>query len=274
MSTVTINNIPQKLTLLDKQPGRYKLTVESEQAKEFYICVDTEKNFDDRAPTYKHVKNGTISVIVDSLNKDDIYEMMIMAAQKGERFKIIHQLERVGGSPSPGKKENEVSDEEKLHAIRKHLFDELAAYSESLSMQHRPTFDRFMKYIAVLYQTDEDGSRQAIADKQLEQIYRLTKAHPGNMHTFLASQAEMLDQLDRAGDGVPNQQMNNQVVRQQSDNVQPNNVSEETKETKGGILISGGVVLSVVIIALIIFFIMKYTNKKGGVTIPMGMFDV
>lgn len=181
MNEIQINNICKKITLVDKQKGQFVLDLVNNEGKDFLICVNTEKFFDNNAPSYKLVKNGKISVDIN--NEDgEVYELMIMTTNKNESFNVYYNINKKLSDNENNV--NSVNSGENQNEMRTKLFNELSIFEESLpTNKNKSIFQNLIKQIVELYKQNEFEK----GDEFLIHLNKMTKVPPSEFQQFLLS---------------------------------------------------------------------------------------
>lgn len=242
MKELLISNITQKVTLIEKKKGPYKLAIQSEDNKPFRICVNTEKYFDNNSPNFKNVEDGYISVDIDA-DANDVYELMILCDNKNEELLVRYNLQLID--------EKVISDanNERLHEERKQKLMEIANYAANLDEKHSLLLNKLLTEITMLYKEKylED------ADNKLNFLHQVTKTDLSNVLNYLDSL------ITNGGNG------------NDCDNGKEN---KDRVENKGFTISTLNIIIiiSLVIFFVFIFLLMKFTNKSGKISAPKNLF--
>jgi Fe2+ transport system protein B len=226
MKELQVSKIPQKLTLLEKVDGKYKLVIQSEDNKPFRVCVDTEEYFDNNSPNYKNVSNGLISINIDAL-KNNVYELMI-SQNDDNPLTIRYNLQEIDD-----KLLNE-ENSKKIHDQRKDKLTHIANYVANLDDKYKDVLNMNLIEITKLYK-----------EKRFE---------------------EAEDKLNIIDDIITNKQLDDiqlyldQFIPQEEHHDNTN----EKQETKSFFTSStlNVIIITLVFFFLFIFLIMKFTNSS------------
>lgn len=226
MKEIQISNITQKISLIERQTGKYKLSIQSENNEPFRVCVNTEKYFDNNSPSYKSANDGFINIDIDA-DKSEVYELMILT--DNEKLTTV----RYNLQPFDAKLENEENNK-KIHDIRKQQLTDIANYAVNLDEKSRVILNEQLSVITLLYKDKyfED------ADNKLHFLHELINTNLSNVLDYLAY-------IDK--ETHPEKYQETKV---------DNKINLFSLSTLNIIIIC------LVLFFLVVFLIMKFTNKS------------
>ena len=237
MKEIQISNITQKISLIERQLGKYKLSIQSENNKPFRVCVNTEKYFDNNSPSYKYVNDGFIDIDIDA-DKTDVYELMILC-DSDQMLTVRYNLQLIDDEY-----EN-IENNKKIHDERKQKLTDIANFAVNLDPKYNEILNDQLKNISILYRDQffED------ADKKLIFLHDLIHTNLTNVFDYLTYIKEKEEKEE-------------EEFNRKSESYQLN---QDLKHVSGFFSLS---TLNIVLISIAIFFILIYVITKFSNKIP------
>lgn len=158
-----LSNIIQKLTIIDKK-GTHKLHIQSEDNQPFRLCINTDKYFDNNAPSFKLI-NGSTTVIIDA-DDNETYEMMLMSNNNNE-VNITYSIEQQSQGQSQGQSQEQ--SQENPNEIRKKKLSEISTFTVNLDENSRNILNNMLLEITNYYQ----NKQFELADTKLTFLHNL-----------------------------------------------------------------------------------------------------